>query len=394
MTLTQPIHIIGAGIGGLTLARCFKNRGIQAIIFEKNPSPAHHNYSISLQSWATQLLVKVLGIDEATFSRRVAVDGLRGGQVYPSHVSSLRNREGVPKPLRAHRGRLEGLLREELDVKWDHVLEGIEANGSGQTLTFKDKGQVDCGIVVDTSGVHSPIRRSLLPDVQLNVLPYVVFRGTRRVGGTSFREIYESFFKDGNVLETKHGETLLRIYINDYVQDSEAVDISYIYSRPSPSGSDDPLHRPDRAPNQATEISEAFFAEVSKLQNLEQPFKDAFDQENVRKGRTLHWLMRDVLVPREELLRLADAGRGVILIGDAAHALPVLGGEVACFAARDAVELAGFVEEGMKAGMKAGRNLVLDAEGFYEKMFGEWEDGAMIGDQRLREMHSETTSSL
>jgi hypothetical protein len=31
------IHIIGAGIGGLTLAKCLKNKGVQAIVFEKEP---------------------------------------------------------------------------------------------------------------------------------------------------------------------------------------------------------------------------------------------------------------------------------------------------------------------------------------------------------------------
>jgi len=392
MTLTQPIQIIGAGIGGLTLARCFKNRGIQSIIFEKNPSPAHHNYGISLQPWTTKLLTNVLGIDESTFARRVAVDGSRGGmgQVYPSHVSGLGSGKGGPKLLRAHRGRLEGLLREQLDVQWGHVLEGIEASGTGHTLTFKDREKVECGLVIDSSGVHSPIRKSLVPDVQLNVLPYVVFRGTRRIDRTAFKAIYESRSKDGNVLETKQGDTLLQISINDYVQDSEAVDISYIYSRPSHSNSEDPLHRPDRALNQASDISEAFFAEVSKLRDLEQPFKDAFDEENVRKGRTLHWLMRDVLVEKDELVRLASQGKGVYFIGDAAHALPILGGEGACFAIRDAAELAGCVED---ARGKDGK-VVVDAEMFYGRIFGDWEEGMRMSEERLRKMHALGRSSL
>ena len=385
MTLAQPIHIIGAGIGGLTLARCFKNRGIQAIIFEKNPSPAHHNYGISLQPWATKLLTTVLGIDESTFACRVAVDGLKGGmgQVYPSHVSGLGSSKGVPELLRAHRGRLEGLLREQLDVKWGHVLEEIETSSTAHTLSFKDREKVDCNLVVDTSGVHSLIRKSLLPEVQLNVLPYVVFRGTRRIDGTEFKEIYEGHFKGGNVIEIKQGDTLLQIFINDYVQDSEAVDISYIFSRAARSESDDPLHRPDRALNQASDISEAFFAEVSKLRDLEQPFKDAFDEEKVRKGRTLHWLMRDVLVEKYELVRLANERNGVFFIGDAAHALPILGGEGACLAVRDAVELAGFIEDGSGS---CGE-LIADARTFYGSVFGDWEERNRMSEERLRQMH-------
>ncbi|KAK0119170.1 hypothetical protein ONS95_008028 [Cadophora gregata] len=392
MTLAQPIHIIGAGIGGLTLARCFKHRGVQSIIFDKSPSPALHNYGVSLQPWATKLLINVLNVDESSFARRVAVDGLRGGtgKVYPSLVSGLGSGKGHAELLRAHQGRLEEVLREELDIKWGHALEGVEANGTGHTLTFKDKEKVHCDIVVDASGVHSQIRKSLLPHVQLNVLPYVVFRGSRRVERAAFKETYESYFKDGNIIETKQDETLLQIAINDYQQISGAVDISYIYSRPSHTKSEDPLHQPDRLPIQASDISEEFFAEISRLQDLEQPFKDAFDEGNVRKGRTLHWLMRDVLVKREELERLANQGRGVLLIGDAAHALPVLGGEGACFAIRDAVELAGFVGEGLGEPGEA----VVDAEGFYGSIYTDWEDAVRIGEQRLREMHLERRSSL
>jgi hypothetical protein len=61
------IHVIGAGIEGLTLARCPKNKGIQAIVFEKNPSPAQHSYCISLQTKTCQELMRVLRIDEPTF---------------------------------------------------------------------------------------------------------------------------------------------------------------------------------------------------------------------------------------------------------------------------------------------------------------------------------------
>jgi 2-polyprenyl-6-methoxyphenol hydroxylase-like FAD-dependent oxidoreductase len=81
----KPIHIIGAGIAGLTLARCLKNKGIAAIVFEKNPSAAHHNYGISLQPRTWKALLKVLQIDDGTFVKRVAFDGMINGKgfVYP-----------------------------------------------------------------------------------------------------------------------------------------------------------------------------------------------------------------------------------------------------------------------------------------------------------------------
>ncbi|KAH7364203.1 hypothetical protein BKA65DRAFT_572474 [Rhexocercosporidium sp. MPI-PUGE-AT-0058] len=371
MTPLQPIHIIGAGISGLTLARCFKIRGIASIIYEKNPSPSHHNYGISLQPWACRLLVKVLDIDEMTFVRRVAVDGVREGRGRVYGGDGGDGGGGGRKPLRAHRGRLEGLLREEINVKWGHALQHIspssDESGKGHTLTFSNEEKVHSNLIVDTSGVHSPIRKALLPDVKLNVLPYVVFRGTRRVEGEVFGEVYGKFFNDANVIEIKLGEIVLQVAVNDYVPDSQGggVDISYIYSRPSRA--DDLLHRPGRELDQSSNISETFFAEVSKLSGLEGPFRHAFDVEGVRRGRTLHWLMREVIVPKEEL--------------------------GACFAVRDAVELAGFVGEGKSEG-GGGIDLSVDVEGFYGRMFGEWVDGVRAGEESLREMHSEGLSNL
>ncbi|KAL7951412.1 hypothetical protein V8C42DRAFT_304045 [Trichoderma barbatum] len=71
-------------------------------------------------------LVDILGLDEFTFRRRIAVDGSLGGSgsidpkaiIYPRTVSST--------SFRAHRGKLEVLLREGVDVQWGHSLAGVK----------------------------------------------------------------------------------------------------------------------------------------------------------------------------------------------------------------------------------------------------------------------------
>jgi len=366
------IHIIGAGIGGLTLAKCLKNKGIQAIVFEKNPSPAQHSYGISLQSKTCQALMKVLGIDEPTFWKRVAVDGLIGGRgiIMSKGIREAAAQRGV----RTHRGRVEGLLRESLDIRWGHVLENVSNNGAKHVLKCKGKDDIRSDFLVDTSGAHSPVRRALLPGVQHTILPYVVFRGTRHVDGSTFKELYKPKFEGGSMIEMRDGNTLLQISINDVRERGDEVNISYIYSRRARQ--DDQLHRPERTLQESSDISELFFAEVSTLPELEQPFKDAFDEEKMRGDRILHWLMRDILVPLGDLKSLAE--KGVIAIGDAAHATPILGGEGANSAIADAVGLAEWI---LSQGVE-------EVSGFYDNIYGEWESEVKESEERLMLMNS------
>jgi 2-polyprenyl-6-methoxyphenol hydroxylase-like FAD-dependent oxidoreductase len=233
---------------------------------------------------------------------------------------------------------------------------------------------------VDTSGVNFLIRESLLPKSRLNILPYVVFRGTRHIDGPLFKEKYWPKFEGGNIIETKRGGVLLQVSINDFSKNEDAVNISYIYSRSARR--DGQLHRPDREVQQATDISGIFFQEVIKLGELEQSFKDALDREKMRGDRILHWPIRDILVPLDDLKSLAE--KGVLIIGDAGHETPILGGEGANSAVSDTVELADWI---------SGRR-VDGVSGIYEKRFEEWENEIDESEESLAGMHSVWRSSL
>lgn len=268
----------------------------------------------------------------------------------------------------------ERLLRESLDIKWGHVLQDVSRSDHKHlTLSFKDQDSLQSPLTIDTTGVHSRIRKSLLPQAHLNILPYVVFRGTRRLSGSKFKDRFKNHFKAANVIQTKKGGILLQIQINDFHLESEAVDISYIYSRPAKD--EDQLHRPDRQTNEAENITEALFTEIEALGNLEAPFKETFMVEKMRDERILHWLMRDLVVPLEDLSMLA--GEGVLLVGDSAHAMPILGGEGANFAITDAVDLADVIRD-------QGQEGILN---YYQKKHPEWELAVEQIEKRLADMH-------
>jgi 2-polyprenyl-6-methoxyphenol hydroxylase-like FAD-dependent oxidoreductase len=160
------IEISGAGMVGLTLARCLKNKGMAAIFFEENPSAAHHNRGISLQLRTWTAFLKILQIDEKTFVKRVTVDGMINRQWFVHSSDKGRNRDkkdGVDS-LRAHRGKLESLLGEEVDVRRGHVLQDISSQGSEHNLKIKISEKVESAFIVDASEVHSGFRKSLLLD--------------------------------------------------------------------------------------------------------------------------------------------------------------------------------------------------------------------------------------
>jgi 2-polyprenyl-6-methoxyphenol hydroxylase-like FAD-dependent oxidoreductase len=369
----QPIRIIGAGIGGLTLGRSLLKHGIPAVLYERTSSPPRHGYGITLHLSSYRSLLDVLGLDESTFRRRVAVDGFLGGDgfinlkaiAYPGQIDST--------SFRAHRGKLERLLREGLDVQWESALEKVVATTSGATIRLQSGQELEGQCVVSVDGPHSNVRQSLSPDTPLKVLPYVAFNGKRQVKRALFDSLYAPAMKYSNLIELKQTNVFLTVSINE--QQGDLVSINWVYSRPA-RGHQDPLHRPNRPVSGATDIPDEFFEEIEALRDLDQPFKEVFDAEKLKRERVLHWLMRTVLVSLQDLQRLAE--RGMFFMGDAVHAEPILGGEGANNAIKDGHELAECIAASGLDGIPA----------WYNRRYLIWESSMRKSENAIATMHS------
>lgn len=372
-TMTQqPVRIIGAGIGGLTLGRCLLKHGVPAVLYERMPSSPRHGYGITLHASSYRPLLDILGLDEWTFRRRIAVDGSLGGigNIEPNLL--VRPGKVDWSSFRAHRGKLEALLRQGLDVQWGNALEKVEETSSGITLCLQNAPKLESVCVVGADGPHSSTRKSLSPNTPLRVLPYVAFNGRRQVERTIFDSIYAPAMRGSNVIETKQGDVVLNVSVNE--QQRDTVSMGWIYSRPA-KGPADPLHKPNRSVSGVTHIPEEFYEELEPLQELEQPFKEVFNAEKLRVERVLHWLMRTVLVSHQGLRALAE--KGVFFMGDSVHAEPILGGEGAGNAITDGIQLAKCISTFGPIGIPA----------WYDSRYPEWESNVMKSEKGIGEMH-------
>jgi 2-polyprenyl-6-methoxyphenol hydroxylase-like FAD-dependent oxidoreductase len=194
-------------------------------------APRHH-YGITLHASSYRPLLGLLNLDETTFRRCVAVDGAVGGSGHINPQTVMNPGAANSHYFRAHRGRLEQLLREGLDIKWEQAVQQVEQTPSGTVLRFQDCRRVESGCVIGADGPHSHTRQCLLPDTDLDVLPIVAYNGKRRVERAMFDNVYAPFMKGSNVLETKLKDAVMNVSLIERKDDF--VDMSWTYSRALP----------------------------------------------------------------------------------------------------------------------------------------------------------------
>ena len=360
---SPPITIIGAGLAGLTLGRCLKAKGIPALLLERVSSPPRYNYGITLHPWASQPLLEVLKMDESKFRSKLAVDASRGG-LSDGNVSA--------STFRCHRGRLEALLREGLDIRWEHPIKGVEVLPQNITIGTQNGDSIESKIIVGTDGIHSQVRKSSAPGIQPKVLPYVVFHGTRRMALDDYQKLLAPQMKGCTIVQSHHEDAVLEIAVNDYYETE--LHVGYTYSRLARQN--DPLHKPERPISGATDVPEDFYVELEGLRALKEPFAQVFEASQVRQDRILHWLMRSTSATEEDIRDLTD--QGILLLGDAVHAMPILGGEGANMAIKDGVDLAEHLAE-------HGLSRIND---FYDGRNQMWRQAVEDSEKRLSDMHS------
>ena len=378
------IVIAGGGLAGLTLARCLKARDIRSIVLQKTPGLDYNAYGIDLQPWAYLPLLKDLRVDSANFRRLFDLKAQLQGE-----TSLVDDNNLGEAPIRCHRGLLQRWLSQGLDIRCGHEVENVNLQLLTIRIRVDDKvTNMPADILIAADGSHSRIRETLSSDViektELKTLSYVVFNSRRQMSRDEMKAFVSPHLPGEPFERLQRGHTCLSVELNASGSGNETV-ANYTFSRPANFGASDCLYMPDRAPNEAKNGPgnkwDQFERELGQLKDLPQRFKDLFDPSRMRKDRILNWLMRSSLMPLRSLRSLAE--QNVLFIGDAAHTMPIIGGEGANLAIKDAVDLA---EKIATKETNHGH--------FFVERYDDWTQRVQRSEQRLAQMHSTNSTML
>jgi 5-methylphenazine-1-carboxylate 1-monooxygenase len=171
--------VIGAGIGGLTVALKLHARGIEPLVFESVPEIRALGVGINLLPHGTRELIG-LGLGEMLAANGIETRALRYLSQYGQEI--MEDPRGRAAGFRwpqysIHRGALQMILlqavRERLGpdaVRTGHHLTAFEQDGSGVVAVFGDKasgerrGSVRGDLLIGADGIHSAVRARLYPD--------------------------------------------------------------------------------------------------------------------------------------------------------------------------------------------------------------------------------------
>jgi 2-polyprenyl-6-methoxyphenol hydroxylase-like FAD-dependent oxidoreductase len=317
MNSDKEFAIVGGGIAGLTLAVALQRKGFRVTVYESAPQFKPLGAGLGLAANAVKAFFEIGIADDVLAAGkimkviRIADDD--GKTIAVTNSEEMSAKFGTVNNFSIHRADLHRILLNHLEpqtVILDKNCVDVHQDVEGVTLHFTDGSKVKADYVIACDGIHSPVRRKLLPESLPRYAGYTCWRAVIDKVPTNF-----DFDQTSESWGAGCRFGIVPLYGNRI----------YWYACVN-AKRNDPLMRSLRVPELLTYFS-GFHSPVSEILKLTR-------NEDIIWGDIID------LKPIERF-----AFDKIVLMGDAAHATTPNMGQGACLAIEDAAVLANCIED-------------------------------------------------
>lgn len=180
----RKIAIVGGGIGGLSVGIALQRKGFNVSLYEGAPKIQPVGAGLALAANAMKAFMDI-GIGDAVLGAGKVLKLLRikdeqGNILTETNSEKITAKLGIINNFTIHRADLHQVLTSQLRPGTLHLNKRCldwEEKGSKIVLKFSDDTSSLADYVIGCDGIHSAIRKKLLPDVKARYAGYTCWRG-------------------------------------------------------------------------------------------------------------------------------------------------------------------------------------------------------------------------